>query len=409
MGPEAERFAIASTLFTLEQKLVSTTGASPVRVRGTSTPDRYETRGVLGEGGMGIVERVWDVDLMRELAVKRIRPSLDTDARVVAQFLWEARVTAHLDHPNIVPLHDLGLTDEQHLYFTMRNVIGVPLDRALDALRDGDSEMVKRLTLPRRLRIFLGVCHAVAFAHARGVVHRDLKPANVMLGDHGEVLVMDWGLAALLDNDAGRALRAVMPDGVQSSSAGTPLYMAPEQTRGVAVDERADVYSLGVALYEMIALAPPFEGASVVELLANAAAGGSRPLPEAAPHASPSLCAVVARAMAVRPEDRYASARELAEDIERVIDGRTPNAERADVVTRAVRVYGSRSKTLAQLRLIDFELWFLGCALAGAAVGAWLGSWVGPWAWALAVAGALACIPPTVRWIRALRAPDDGA
>ena len=191
MGPETERLAIASTLFTLEQKLVDTTGASPVRVRGTSTPDRYQTRGVLGEGGMGLVERVWDVDLMRELAVKRIRPALDTDARVVAQFLWEARVTAHLDHPNIVPLHDLGLTDEHHLYFTMRNVIGVPLDRALDALRSGDPAMVDRLTMPRRLRIFLGVCHAVAFAHARGVVHRDLKPANVMLGDHGEVLVMD--------------------------------------------------------------------------------------------------------------------------------------------------------------------------------------------------------------------------
>src|SRR6185503_7884244 len=187
---------------------------------------RYELVRELGEGGMGHVEHARDRDLLRDVAVKLLRPELLGDAAMLDQFLWEARVTAHLDHPNIVPVHDVGRVDE-NVFFTMKLVRGATLESVLDG---------PELPMPRRLRVFHQICSAIAFAHARGVLHRDLKPSNVMLGEFNEVIVTDWGLALPLDNEAGRAIAELMPPSLRAISAGTPAYMSPEQARGDALD-----------------------------------------------------------------------------------------------------------------------------------------------------------------------------
>jgi eukaryotic-like serine/threonine-protein kinase len=370
-----------------------------------SDGDRYHQLGLLGQGGMGVVHRVWDADLLRDLAVKRMRPDLRGDERLVAQFVWEARVTAYLDHPLIVPVHDLGTAPEGGLYFSMKRVDGTPLDRALDGLRAGDAALAQRLPLARRLRLMHQICQAIAFAHERGVLHRDLKPGNVMLGGHGEVLVMDWGLALPLAGPAGERLRRVMPSGIDTLSAGTPLYMSPEQARGELLDERSDVFTLGVMLYELVSLVRPFAGASLQEIQERVAAGTARPLAEVMPAASSGLCAVAARALAPAPVKRYPSVAALADDLERVIDGETPEAEKASLAKRAARYYMGRDRAMSQLRVFDIDMGAASATFLGITIGALCARWLRPWWWLAAAAVPLFGLPPFLRWLSLRRAP----
>ncbi len=368
-------------------------GAPPALSR-----DRYVHRGVLGEGGMGRVDHVWDVDLMRDLAVKRIRPELARDVHLMQQFLWEARVSAHLEHPNIVPVHELGCGPD--LYFTMKHVRGTSLERALERLVAGEPVLCTRLSLPRRLRMFLQIGNAISFAHSHGVAHRDLKPANVMLGEHGEVLVMDWGLAMPLPGPAGDDVRPALPDGVEAGHSGTPQYMSPEQARGDRVDERSDVYTLGVMLYELASLQRPYDGPTVPAILLKAMNGEHTPLGEVMPDASPSLVAVVERAMALDPADRYPDVRSMLDDVECVIDGRTPGAEHASVATRAARFYFSRDPALGRLRVVDVDLWAASSTLFGIAIGALIAGMIGHLWWLFMVAAVLVAAQPTLSWLR---------
>jgi serine/threonine-protein kinase len=233
---------------------------------------RYAEIGELGRGGMGRVALVEDRRLGRRVALKT-RLSRDDDRRAGLRFLEEARATAQLEHPSIVPVYDLDRDADGRPFFTMRAVGGRSLTAVLDALRGGAAEP----TLAELLLVFLKVCDAVAYAHDRGVLHRDLKPDNVMLGAFGEVFVMDWGLARVGDGDGqapaeaedeasgSSSVRSVRPDSGRLTAAGslvgTPGYMAPEQARGTeALDERADVFALGAILYEMLTLRPAIEG-----------------------------------------------------------------------------------------------------------------------------------------------------
>src|SRR3954453_9331804 len=186
---------------------------------------RYELVSILGRGGMGVVYLARDTVLDREVALKIVEPP-SHDAN-------EARILARLEHPGIVPVHDFGQLPDGRLFYAMKRVRGDRLDVWMSSSRDP----------VQRLGVFLRVCEAVAFAHAHGIVHRDLKPENVMVGEFGEVLVLDWGIAELR--------------GASGAIAGTPDYMAPEQARGdAAIDHRADVFALGVML-DAMAAAPP--------------------------------------------------------------------------------------------------------------------------------------------------------
>ncbi len=170
---------------------------------GASCVERYRVLNEIARGGMGAVLRAADCDIRREVAVKYLLDQADD--RKKARFVEEAQITGQLEHPNIVPIHELGVDAKKRLFFSMKMVRGRSLQQVLSELRDFPRSAEKEYTLTRLLGIFVNVCHALAYAHSRGVVHRDLKPANIMIGDFGEVYVMDWGLAKVLAHDSGRS------------------------------------------------------------------------------------------------------------------------------------------------------------------------------------------------------------
>jgi serine/threonine protein kinase len=252
--------------------------------------DRYEVTGRLGRGGMGVVYAARDRALDREVAVKLLDGAVP-DADAAGRLRAEAEILGRLEHPGIVPVHDVGTLADGRVYYVMTRVRGQRLDEALDA----------ESSVAERLGIFLRICDAVSFAHAQGIVHRDLKPANVMLGRFGEVLVMDWGVAKVLAAD--RTDDAVV---------GTPGFMAPEQSAGAVerVDARADVFSLGVILEGMLPTPPP------------------KP-----------LAAIARRAQAPEPAARYPSVDALARDLGRFRNGDPVDAYRESFFERVLRIY----------------------------------------------------------------------
>ena len=268
--------------------------------------------------------------LGRKVALKVVGTGA-SDPGAAARMLREARVIARLEHPGIVPVHDAGTLPDGRMFYAMKRVDGRRLD-----------QMAAASPLPERLRIFQKVCEAVAFAHAHGVLHRDLKPENVMVGPFGEVLVMDWGIAKVLD-DASEATPAPPHAAAPSATAegtivGTPAYMAPEQAAGRsgAVGPATDVYALGGLLYFLLTGRPPFDG----DAARRRALGepGLPPAPAGAGVPRP-LEAVAARAMATEPPQRYASAEELAAEVARYLDGARVLAYRERPGERAARVF----------------------------------------------------------------------
>ncbi|MGH9333297.1 MAG: serine/threonine-protein kinase, partial [Vicinamibacteria bacterium] len=227
---------------------------------------RYQMLTRLGEGGMGEVYLAFDQDLRRHLALKTVRAECDKPQ--IWRFLKEAQVLAQLGHPNIVPVYEMGLTEEKKPYYTMPVVRGETLHQILSSIDLEDPAYLRVFSLTRLVQIFLQVALAVEYAHVKGVVHRDIKPANIMVGEHGEVMLLDWGVAKLV-GEADVSTEA-KEDITQSGFAvGTPTYMAPEQVTGEAVDARTDVYALGILLYEILTLSPPFSGKLVEVMTAH--------------------------------------------------------------------------------------------------------------------------------------------
>jgi hypothetical protein len=246
----------------------------------------YELLNTLGEGGMGVVLMARQASIDRLVAVKMLKPAGAKDPEARKKFLAEAAVTGDLEHPNIVPIYELGTDEKDTLFYSMKRVKGTPW-----------SKEIRNRSIPENLEILMKVSDAVAFAHSRNVLHRDLKPENVMLGDFGEVLLMDWGLAISL-----RAARR------GAGMAGTPAYMAPEMAFGASdrIDFRSDVYLLGAILYEIVTGNPPHAGKTVLDCLTVAARNEIRPTEK-----SGELLDVALRAMASDPRDRYGSAGEF--------------------------------------------------------------------------------------------------
>jgi serine/threonine protein kinase len=361
------------------------------------TEQRYAVVDEIGRGGMGAVMRANDRQIRREVAVKYLLNQ--ADAAKKARFIEEAQITGQLEHPNIVPVHELGLDAEGRLYFTMKMVRGRSLKDVLDELRQGAQPGGQAewsdWSLSRLLGVLVNVCHALAYAHSRGVVHRDLKPANIMVGDFGEVYVMDWGLAKVLasataDESANGAADPTLTAGTtaagdghdsvtgsgSSSSAGvvstdragdataltmdgsilgTPVYMPPEQASGDirAIDPRSDVYSLGAILYELLTLEPPVDkSGGHIAVLSRVVQGEIvPPAKRAADRARAGLipkelAAVAMKSLALKPADRYQSAEVLRRDIELFLEGRSVSAKQ-DSALELAKKFVKRNKGLS--------------------------------------------------------------
>jgi serine/threonine protein kinase len=304
-----------------------------------NTPDLAGTRYALLErvacGGMGVVYAAQDEKLGRRVALK-VLDLPDYDGALAHRLVREAQVLAQLEHPGIVPVHDVGTLQDGRVFYTMKFVEGQRLDKHIEAVA----------SVPDRLRLFLRICDAVAFAHARGVLHRDLKPANIMVGSFGEVLVMDWGLAKILratgkaadsdpdatlieapaDKDAERNTTQGFSVTGHGTVMGTPGYMSPEQARGDVehLDQRSDIFSLGALLRFLLT-------------------GESSNTPAPKGRMDKSLEAVCAKASATYPEDRYIRVSELAADVSRYLDSLPVSARKETLVDRAGRFYRRHS------------------------------------------------------------------
>jgi serine/threonine protein kinase len=302
---------------------------------GAEEPDlagtRYRLLERVARGGMGVVYAAKDEKLERRIALK-VLDVPGTDGDLANRIIREARVLARLEHPGIVPVHDVGTLADGRVFYTMKFVEGQRLDKFIETVE----------SVQDRLRLFLRICEAVAFAHARGVLHRDLKPANIMVGPFGEVLVMDWGLAKILRGESQLADHAADPEatilekpnqpGLESGSTkssvitghgtvmGTPGYMSPEQARGEVevLDARSDIFSLG-ALLRFI-------------LMQRTSVGF-------APRLDRSLEAICAKATEERRESRYSAVQELGRDVSRYLDGLAVGAHRESFFDKLARFY----------------------------------------------------------------------
>jgi serine/threonine-protein kinase len=295
---------------------------------------RYRLVRRLGRGGMGVVYAAEDLELGREVALK-VSSAADVDGALCERLRREARILAHLEHPGIVPVHDVGVLPDGRVYYVMKLVRGERLDA-----------WTTQNTDPRAaLRLFQRLCEAVAFAHAAGVIHRDLKPENVMVGAFGEALVMDFGIAKVLSRPAsavagGDACAQTTPARLESgaTAAGTVMgtrgYMAPEQASGDVdrVDARADVYALGAVLSFLLARRPPPEARWVLDT--------EVPKP---------LSSICAKATAEDPAARYATAMELADDVGHWLDGEPVRAHRENPLERLARFASNNRVVLALL------------------------------------------------------------
>jgi serine/threonine-protein kinase len=319
-------------------------------------PGRYALTRLHATGGIGRVWLARDAALGRDVALKELRPERAGHPELQARFLREARITGGLEHPGVVPVYELAhRPGDRQPYYTMRFVRGRTLSEAAAAFHEARREgRADPLGLPGLLGAFVTVCNTVAFAHSRGVLHRDLKGRNVVLGDFGEVVVLDWGLAKVLGRpereDAGPALpeEAGAQGGltVQGQALGTPAYMAPEQASGRldAVEPRTDVYGLGAVLYEILTGRPPFSGPDTAEILRKVREEEPVPPRQLNPEAPPALEALCLRALAKEPAGRPAGAAELAREVQGWQESERRQAEEALRASEAL--YHSLVETL---------------------------------------------------------------
>jgi eukaryotic-like serine/threonine-protein kinase len=311
----------------------------PEAFRDADAASRYASRTRLGQGGMGEVDLCTDLWIARDVAFKVMQGAKAREAEARARFVREARIQGQLEHPSIVPVYDLGTRADGSVFFTMKRVKGLTLAAIIDGLRAGDEKIRTSYTRRKLLSAMSQVCQALAFAHSRGVVHRDLKPENLMLGDFGEVYVLDWGVAKVLEDSwAGEPTKRIEAPPSQTQAGelvGTPGYAAPEQIRGdtARVGPKSDVYALGAILFEIIALEPLHRTTTLeVAMASTLSIDGARPS-ERRSEVPPELDEICARATALSRAKRFKSARELQAELERYLDGER-DAERRRELAR---------------------------------------------------------------------------
>lgn len=331
---------------------------------------RYQDMQLLGRGGMGEVRLVKDTVLNRRLAMKVLDARWIQKTQNYTRFVDEAQICAQLQHPNIVPIHDLGTLPDGRVYFTMKEVKGAHFRSVIDAVHQASQDgvwqsTVTGWTLFKLLDAFRQVCQAMGFAHDKGVIHRDLKPENIMIGDFGEVLVVDWGIAKVL----GQGVLSYAEDEVSSvrhahaflqtrvgQIVGTPMYMAPEQVSGRSYthDNRTDVYALGIVLYYLLKGTYPYEGRDVDNILKQIAVHHCIPIQtDAALPIPKELSDICDKAMAFDPDDRYASAHELALAIEGWLDGSKKHEKALQILTDAEELNVKRQRLSQEITALE--------------------------------------------------------
>ncbi|MGE0788161.1 MAG: serine/threonine-protein kinase [Sandaracinaceae bacterium] len=329
----------APTLRNTNNSVLPRVHASQGKVRlAPSEGLRYETVRTLGQGGMGEVALVNDRDIGRTVAVKKLLPEAEGQASI-ARFVDEVRTIGRLEHPNIVPIHDVGVDERGKLFFVMKYVEGETLEAILERLAAGDPETHRRYDVTRRVEIFMGVLRALQFAHEKGIVHRDIKPANVMVGRFGEVVLMDWGVARPIggpvDGDPSITIADDEPTLAGRASSthsgaliGTPLYMSPEQALGAPLDARSDLYSAAVMFHEMLNLEHRFAKVPSLPALLVAiqmtdppAVTSMFPGPGGKLGVGPEYGHFLKKALARDPSQRWQSADEMIYELHQILEG----------------------------------------------------------------------------------------
>jgi serine/threonine protein kinase len=313
---------------------------------------RYRIVRPHGRGGLGEVFVARDLELDRDVALKEIRPEHAQDVHNRARFVREAETTGKLEHPGVVPVHGLGSYADGRPFYAMRFIQGETLKDAINTHHEGKGSW----NLRSLLRHFVAVCNTIAYSHSRGVLHRDLKPANIMLGRYGETVIVDWGLAKLLSDSPSRqtgdstidvalidaALKPGLVEGIQTQAGatlGTPAYMSPEQALGRPdlLGPASDIYSLGATLYEVLTGRAPVEDKHTAEALRKVQLGEWLPPRRVKSEVPAALDAICCKAMALKPEARYATALELAADVERWLADEPVSVYRDPVLVRLSR------------------------------------------------------------------------
>jgi serine/threonine protein kinase len=332
-----DRTQALNNLFEEAFEEIDPAAESPLYGQLCSLQERYGQAEPIAVGGMKRIVKVLDRHGNRHVAMARLHE--DASELLFDPFIREARLTALLEHPNVISVHDVGVDKEGQPYFTMDLKVGDGLDVVLQkALADGG------YPLSDRLDIFLKVCDAITYAHSRDVIHLDLKPANIQVGHYGEVLVCDWGLGKLIGGtdeiDDDELLNPDLLSGmtVYGKIKGTPGYMAPEQIRGEDRDKRTDIYALGALLYAVLTCRPPLDGDTDAMLVA-AVSGDIVPPTERGSGVPESLSAVVMKAMALEPSDRYASVSDLITDVRAFLGGFSPVAHESGLSTEFLLFY----------------------------------------------------------------------
>ena len=366
-------------------------------VRDQIEGQKYKVITTINSGGMGVILQARDLRIRRTVAMKVINSQHQFSRENALRFIDEAQLTGQLEHPNIVPVYELGIDEQGEMFYTMKFVKGTTLDDVLRDLRGGKAKIIEKYPLSALLTIFQKVCDAVAFAHSKGVVHRDLKPENIMIGAFGEVLVMDWGLAKNLTGGRREARPASADDAAAMNAkpddlrgfetmhgliVGTPPYISPEQASGELdkIDGRSDIFVLGEILYAILTLRTPFEGATVQEVVGKILGSqiehpSAHNLPKKSTRrhrrdlAAESfvlahcpgqripdgLSAVVMKALALAPSQRYQTVGDLQEDITACQGGFAPKAERASLL-KHVALWAGRHKAEVALFAIFFVI-----------------------------------------------------
>ncbi|OGV50321.1 MAG: hypothetical protein A2017_15240 [Lentisphaerae bacterium GWF2_44_16] len=347
-----------------------------IKVLTVKPKDKYKFQKSLGYGGMKTVLQVRDKDTTRDIAMAVIPDSNNRPVDDLCRFVREARILANLEHPNIVPIYDIGIDGGNSPYFTMKLLKGGTLADILKKLTESDEEYRKKYDLSRLLQIFLRVCNGMAFAHSKNIIHLDLKPENIQTGDFGEVIIIDWGIAKIIgqrekDEDGRKNVGKPRPvaagdaqltmDGVTK---GTPGYMAPEQAAGknAEKDKRTDIYALGGILYAILTLEDPIDGESIQGMLCDTVMGNITPPHERKPDMliPSALEAVVMKAMALDPNERYQNVMELRDEIYAFIGGFCTVAEKASFFKKTVSLIKRHRLTSSFIAIIIVLLFALG-------------------------------------------------